>query len=300
MRREPGGAAAAIEPRMRYEKRFVEVLGKRMAYVEAGEGAPIVFFHGNVTSSYMWRNVIPHVEGLGRCVAVDNVGQGDSDKLEGSMYRLADHQPFTNALLDALGVEENFVIVTHDWGAQLGFTWAARRRERLRGVVVCQGVVGDFAWSHWPPEVQALFRRFRGAEGEELVLGRNWFVEKVLPAMVIREVSREIHDEYRRPYRRPGEDRRPTLTWPREIPIEGEPADVLEVIERNNAWLEQHPAPKLFINAEPGAVLVGAHRERVRGWPNVTEASVAGLHYCHEDSPDEMGRAIAGWLASLD
>lgn len=295
-----GGRAALIEPRMRYEKRFVEVLGKRMAFVEAGEGAPIVFFHGNVTSSYMWRNVIPHLEGLCRCVAIDNIGQGDSDKLEGSMYRLADHQPFTNALLDALGVEENAVIVTHDWGAQLGFTWAAERRERLKGVVICQGVVGDFAWSHWPPEVQALFRRFRSAEGEELVLERNWFVEKVLPAMVLREVSPEIHDEYRRPYRNPGEDRRPTLTWPREIPIEGEPADVLEVIERNAAWLERSPVPKLFINAEPGAVLVGAHRERVRGWPNVTEASVPGLHYCHEDSPHEMGRAIAAWRASLD
>ena len=166
--------------------------------------------------------------------------------------------------------------------------------------MICQGVVGDFEWSHWPPDVQALFKRFRSGEGEKLVLEQNFFVEKILPAMVIREVSREIHDEYRRPYRNPGEDRRPTLTWPREIPIEGEPADVLEIIERNNAWLEQHPVPKLFINSDPGAVLVGEHRRMIRSWPNVKEVTVAGLHYCHEDSPDEMGRAIARWYASLD
>ena len=159
--------------------------------------------------------------------------------------------------MDVLDVGENVTIVTHDWGAQLGFTWASERQDALKGIVICQGVLGDFEWSHWPPDVQALFRRFRSGEGEELVLEHNFFVEKILPAMVIREVSQEIHDEYRRPYRNPGEDRRPTLTWPREIPIEGEPADVLEIIERNNAWLEKHPAPKLFINSDPGAVLVG-------------------------------------------
>ncbi len=270
-----------------------------MAYVEAGEGDPIVFFHGNITSSYMWRNVIPHVEGLGRCIAIDNIGQGDSEKLSGSNYRLVDHQPYTNALMDALGVTENVTIVTHDWGAQLGFTWASGRQDALKGVVICQGVLGNFEWSHWPPDVQALFRRFRSEEGEELVLEQNFFVEKILPAMVIREVSQDIHDEYRRPYRNPGEDRRPTLTWPREIPIEGEPADVLEIIERNNAWLERHPVPKLFINSDPGAVLVGEHRRMIRSWPNVEEVTVAGLHYCHEDSPDDMGRAIAGWYTSL-
>ena len=181
-----------IEPRMRYEKKFVKVLGRKMAYVEAGEGDAIVFFHGNITSSYMWRNVIPHVEGLGRCIAIDNIGQGDSEKLPDSMYRLVDHQPFTNALMDALGVGENVTIVTHDWGAQLGFTWASERQDALKGVVICQGVVGDFEWSHWPPDVQALFKRFRSGEGEKLVLEQNFFVEKILPAMVIREVSRKF------------------------------------------------------------------------------------------------------------
>ena len=284
---------------MRYDKKYVEVDGSRMAYVEAGEGDPIVFFHGNITSSFMWRNVIPHVESLGRCIAIDNIGQGDSDKLEGSQYRLVDHQPFTDGILAALGVEDDVTIVTHDWGAQLAFTWAGDRQNRLKGVVICQGVMGNFGWNHWPPRVEALFRRFRSDEGEELVLEQNFFVEKILPAMVIRELPREIHDEYRRPYRNPGEDRRTTLTWPREIPIEGEPADVLEIIERNNAWLAASPVPKLFINTDPGAVLVGEHRDMVRSWPNVVEVTVRGLHYCHEDSPDEMGRAIAQWYSSL-
>lgn len=284
---------------MNCEKQYVDVNGSRMAYVEAGEGDPIVFLHGNITSSYMWRNIIPHVEHLGRCIAIDNIGQGDSQKLEGSMYRLADHQPFTDGILAALGVTEGVTIVMHDWGAQLGLNWAASRQDRLKGIVMCQGVIGNFEWSHWPPEVQELFRRFRSDEGEELVLGQNHFVEKILPAMVLGEVSSEIHDEYRRPYRNPGEDRRTSLTWPREIPIEGEPADVLAVIEANNSWVGASPIPKLFINTDPGAVLVGEHRAMVRRWPALSEVTVPGLHYCHEDSPDEMGRAIAEWYRSL-
>jgi haloalkane dehalogenase len=288
-----------INPKMNYEKKRMEVNGKQMAYVDTGDGDPIVFFHGNITSSYMWRNVIPHVEGFARCIAIDNIGQGDSDKLEGSMYRLADHQPFTNGLLAALGIEENFTIVTHDWGAQLGLTWASEQKDALKGIVMCQGVIGNFHWDHWPPDVRVLFKRFRSGEGEELVLQENFFVEKILPAMVVGEVTEEIHNEYRRPYHNPGEDRRPTLTWPREIPIEGEPADTLDIIERNNAWVAESPVPKLFINTEPGAVLVGEHRDMVRSWPNVSEVTVKGLHYCHEDSPDEMGRAIADWYQTL-
>lgn len=283
----------------RYSKRFADVLGRRMAYVEAGTGDPIVFLHGNITSSYMWRNVMPHVEHLGRCIAIDNIGQGDSDKIAGSMYRLTDHQRHVSALLDELGVEDDVTLVTHDWGAQLGLTWAADRRDRLAGIVLCQGVIGDFAWSHWPAEVQALFRRFRSPEGEELVLEQNLFVEKVLPSLVIRDLPAEVHDEYRRPFRTPGEDRRTSLTWPREIPIGGSPADVLETIEANNAWMAADPVPKLFINTEPGAVLVGAHRDMVRSWPNLTEVTVPGLHYCHEDSPAEMGQAIARWREAL-
>lgn len=288
-----------INPKMQYEKKKIEVLGKKMAYVDVGEGDPIVFFHGNITSSFMWRNIIPYVEGMARCIAIDNIGQGDSDKLEGSMYRLADHQPYTNGILEALGLNENVTIMMHDWGAQLGLTWANANRGAIKGIAYMQGVMGDFEWSQWPEDVQKLFKRFRSEEGEELVLQQNFFVEKILPAMVLRDVTEEEHNEYRRPYRTPGEDRRPTLTWPREIPIEGKPAGPLEVIERNNAWMRENQLPKLFINAEPGAVLIGKHREMVRQFPNQTEVTVSGLHYIHEDSPDEIGKALAEWYAGL-
>ncbi len=288
-----------IDPAMRYEKKTVEVLGKRMAYVDEGEGDPIVFFHGNITSSFMYRNIIPHALPLARCVAVDNIGQGDSEKLDGSMYRLEDHQRYIDGFMDAMGFSENVTIMVHDWGAQLGFTWARRHREAMKGIAHMQGVLGDFAWHHWPEKVQILFKRFRSPEGEELVLGGNYFVENILPAMTLRDLSEEEMDEYRRPYRNPGEDRRPTLTWPREIPIEGYPSDVLKVIEENNAWLAESPLPKLFINSEPGAVLIGEHRDMVRAWPNTTSVTVAGLHYIHEDSPAEIGSALAGWYEGL-
>lgn len=281
-----------------YAKRHATVLGKRMAYVESGQGDPIVFLHGNITSSFMWRNVIPHLEDLGRCIAIDNIGQGDSAKLAPSgpgSYRLAEHQRYIDGLLELLGIDRDVTLVVHDWGSQLGFTWAYRHPDSVRGIAYVQALVGNFSWSQWPPEVQALFRRFRSSEGEELVLQQNFFVERILPAMVLRKLTDAEMEEYRRPFRNPGEDRRPTLTWPREIPIEGEPADVLEVIERNSAWLGTSQIPKLFINAEPGAVLVGKHREICRAWPNQTEVTVRGLHYVHEDSPDEIGAAIRKW-----
>ena len=290
-----------IDPRMHYEKKRIPALGRTMAYVEVGTGDPIVFLHGNITSSYMWRNIIPHLEGFARCIAIDNIGQGDSDKLDDSgpgSYRLAEHQRYTDAALEALDLGDRVTIMVHDWGSQLGFSWARLHPERMKGVALMQALVGNFHWRHWPAEVQALFRRFRSAEGEDLVLGQNAFVEKVLPAMVLRDLREEELAEYRRPYP-PGEARRPTLTWPREIPIEGEPADTLAIVNENSAFLRASPLPKLFINTQPGAVMVGEHREIVRGWPNLTEVTVPGLHYCHEDSPDDIGRALADWYRGL-
>ena len=291
-----------IDPVMHYEKKHIDVLGKSMAYVEAGQGDPIVFLHGNITSSYMWRNIIPYAEPFGRCIALDNIGQGDSDKLDDSgpgRYRLAEHQTYLDAALDALGIDHNVTIVVHDWGSQLGFTWANQHRDAMKAVIYMQALIGNFHWHHWPEEVQALFHRFRSDDGEQLVIQENMFVEKVLPAMVIRDITEQEHNEYRRPYRTPGEDRRPTLTWVREIPIEGEPADVLDIVERNAAWLQESPLPKLFINTDPGAVLVGEHRALCRSFPNQTEVTVPGLHYCHEDSPDQIGQAIADFLPTV-
>ena len=287
---------------MPFQKKRLSALGKTMAYVDEGQGNPIVFLHGNVTSSFMWRNIIPHLTPYARCIALDNIGQGDSDKLDNSgpdSYRLAEHQRYTNAALEALDLGDQVTIMVHDWGSQLGFTWAREHADRMRGIASMQALVGNFHWDHWPPLVQELFRRFRSEDGEQLVLQENHFVEQVLPAMVIRDLREEEMTEYRRPYRTPGEDRRPTLTWPREIPIEGEPADTLAVIEENDAVLRASPLPKLFINTEPGAVLVGEHRDIIRRWPHQTEVTVAGLHYCHEDSPHEIGRALADWYQTL-
>jgi haloalkane dehalogenase len=292
-------SGSSPNPTTRYATRYATVLGKRMAYVEAGHGDPIVFLHGNITSSFMWRNVMQHLEGLGRCIAIDNIGQGDSEKLAPSgpgSYRLVEHQRYVDGLLETLGIGRNVTLVVHDWGSQLGFTWAHHHPDAVRGIAYVQALVGNFTWDQWPPEVQALFRRFRSPEGEELVLQQNFFVERILPAMVMRRLTEAEMDEYRRPFRNPGEDRRPTLTWPRELPIEGEPADVLAIIQRNSAWLGASRIPKLFINAEPGAVLVGKHREICRAWPNQTEVTVRGLHYVHEDSPDEIGAAIRNWV----
>jgi haloalkane dehalogenase len=291
---------------MRYAKKRVQVLGKSMAYVDTGpvDGSDdtFVFFHGNITSSYMWRNIMPHVEDKARCIAIDSIGQGDSEKLENSgpgSYRLEEHQRYVNALLAEIGLAGPVILMMHDWGVQLGTTWARQTGADIKGIAYTQGVMGNFGWDYWPPHVSDLMRRFKSDEGEELVLQQNFFVEKILPAMVIRELPDEVWNEYRRPYRQAGEDRRPTLTWPREIPVEGEPADVLEIVETNNAWLMQNPVAKLLIMCEPATVLKGEILENVRRFPNQTEATVKGLHYVHEDSPHEIGQALANWAETL-
>ncbi len=288
---------------MRYEKRTIEVHGKRLAYVDTGgAGDPIVFLHGNITQSYMWRNVIPHVEPLARCIALDNIGQGDSQKLDDSgpqSYRLAEHQQYVDGFLDQLDLGDAVTLMMHDWGVQLGLTWGNAHRGRVKGIAHMQGLMGNLTWDFWSPEVSALMRRFRSDDGEDLVLGQNFFVEKVLPAMVIRDLPDEVWNEYRRPYSDRGEGRRPTLTWPREIPVEGEPADVLAVIEENNRWLSESQIPKLYIHVQPESVMKGHILDEVRRFPNQTEVVVSGLHYVQEDSPHEIGRALADWYAGL-
>ena len=288
-----------IASKSKYGKQTVTILGKTMAYVDTGGDLdPIVFFHGNITSSYMWRNVMPHVEELARCIAVDNIGQGDSEKLEDSgpgSYRLAEHQLYINSFMEALGLNTNVTLMMHDWGAQLGLTWARKNEHAIKAIAYTQGVMGNFTWGSWPPEVARLMRRYRSNEGEELVLQQNFFVEKILPAMVIRDLPVTVWNEYRRPYKTAGEDRRPTLTWPREIPVEGEPADVLAVINANNAWMAGNDLPKFFVHCEPETVLKDDILKIVRTFPNQTEITVKGLHYVHEDSPHEIGEGLAEW-----
>lgn len=273
-----------------------------MAYVEVGEGDPIVFLHGNPTSSYLWRNVMPHVEGLGRLVVPDLIGMGDSDKLEESgpeRYRFVEHRAFLDQLLEALGVSSNVTFVVHDWGSALGFDWANRHRDQVKGIAFMEAVVQPLTWEDWPGRVRSLFQKFRSPQGEKMILEQNSFVEQVLPGAILRGLSEEEMDVYRGPYREPGEGRRPTLTWPREIPVEGEPVDVVEIVENYGEWLSQSAPPNLFVNADPGAILRGRQREFCRSWPNQVEITVKGSHFIQEDSPDEIGRAIAGWYREL-
>lgn len=291
-----------ISAEERYEKKTLDVLGQRMAYVETGSGAPIVLQHGNPTSSYLWRNIIPHLEGLGRCIAPDLIGMGDSAKLPDSgpdRYTFVEHRKYFDALLDALDVNENVTLVIHDWGSALGFDWANRHRDRVKGIAYMEAIVQPLTWDQWPEAARGVFQGFRSDAGEAMVLDGNVFVERVLPGSVLRGLDEAEMAVYRRPFANAGEDRRPTLTWPRQIPIEGEPADVVEIVKSYAKWLPGSDVPKLFVNAEPGAILTGEPREFCRSWSNQREVTVKGSHFIQEDSPDEIGQAVADWLTGL-
>lgn len=284
------------------DKQYAEIDGLRMAYVEAGTGDPIVFLHGNPTSSYLWRDVIPPLTGLGRCIAPDLIGMGDSDKLPDSgpdSYRFVEHRRYLDALLEQLGVTENVTFVVHDWGSALGFDWANRHRDAIRGLAYMEAIVRPVTWSEWPAAAAPIFQSMRSEAGEEIILTKNVFVERILPSSVLRDLTDAEMAEYRRPFLGGGELRRPTLAWPREIPIDGEPADVAEIVGAYAEWLAQSEVPKLFVNAEPGSILTGPQREFCRSWPNQTEITVPGIHFIQEDSADQIAAAIASWYPSI-
>ncbi len=276
-------------------RRRIDVLDSGMAFVDVGSGAPIVFLHGNPTSSYLWRNVIPHCVSSGRCLAPDLIGMGRSGKAPGGSYRLADHARYLDAWFDTLGLT-NVTLVVHDWGSALGFDWAARHPERVRALAYMEAIVRPVTWGEWPEAARKVFQALRGPGGEEMILTKNVFVERILPASVLRPLGDAEMAAYRAPFAEPGEVRRPTLTWPREIPIDGEPANVVAVVEAYGRWLRTSAVPKLFVNAEPGSILVGAQREFCRAWPNQREVTVRGSHFVQEDSPAEIGLAIADFL----
>jgi haloalkane dehalogenase len=283
-------------------KNHETVSGLRMAYVEIGAGDPIVFLHGNPTSSYLWRNVIPHLNDVARCIAPDLIGMGDSDKLPDSgagSYRFVEHRRYLDGLLDQLDLGDRVTLVVHDWGSGLGFDWANRNRHRVKGIAYMEAIVRPVGWGDWPEPARNLFQAMRSAAGEEIVIDKNVFVERILPGSILRDLTEAEMAVYRAPYVAGGESRRPTLTWPREIPIDGTPADVFRIVSDYAAWLEQGEIPKLFVNAEPGSILVGAQREYCRSWPNQTEVTVPGLHFIQEDSPEEIGSAIRSWYLDL-
>ncbi len=283
-------------------KKRIEIDGIGMAYHEEGDGDPIIFLHGNPTSSYLWRNIIPHVAGLGQVIAPDLVGMGDSDKLPDSgpgRYTFVEHRHYLDGFLNqVIGPETKITLVVHDWGSALGFHWAHRNPDRIKGIAFMEGIVAPVpSWDDFPPPVRPVFEGFRSPAGEEMVLQQNVFVEQVLPGAIMRKLTDEEMTEYRRPFLEPGESRRPTLTWPRQIPIGGEPADVHEIVSSYAAWLPGTEFPKLFVNAEPGALMRGGVRDFVRSWRNVTEVTVPGVHFIQEDSPDEIGAALKDWIS---
>jgi len=269
-----------------------------MAYVESGTGDPVVFFHGNPTSSYLWRNVIPHVEPLGRCIAPDLIGMGDSDAAPDGGYRFVDHRRYLDAFLEQVGVSEQVTLVLHDWGSALGFDWARRHPTAVKGIAYMEAIVRPFALTELPAPVQPVFAALRSPAGDELIVGENVFVERILPGAIIRQLDPEELDEYRRPFLDPAR-RAPALAWPRELPLDGEPRDVVEIVTEYGAWLAGSDVPKLLVKAEPGVLISGASYEFCRRWPNQSEVTVAGRHFLQEDSPEEIGRAIADWYARL-
>lgn len=289
----------SISPVDRYPRKRVRVLDTEMAYADAGQGNPVVFLHGNPTSSYLWRNVIQEVEPMQLCLAPDLIGMGDSGPSPSGSYRFVDHARYLDAWFEALRLRD-VTLVMHDWGSALGFWWAQRHPDRVRGLVYMEAIVRPLtSWDEWPESARKVFQGMRSPAGEEMVLQKNVFVERILPASIMRTLTDEEMARYRKRFAEPGESRRPTLQWPREIPIGGEPADVVGIVDGYSKWLAESEIPKLFVNAEPGSILVGAQREFCRSWPNQQEVTVRGRHFIQEDSPMEIGRAVGKFASSL-
>ena len=287
----------SISPADPHPRKRLDAAGVQMAYVDTGKGDPIVFLHGNPTSSYLWRNIIPHLAPHARCLAPDLAGMGDSGKAPDGAYRLADHIRYLDAWFTALDLAHRKVtLVVHDWGSALGFHWARRNPAAIKGIVYMEAIVQPLRWSEFNDQARPLFQALRSPAGEDLILQRNTFVERILPGSVLRKLTGAEMDAYRRPFLAPGESRRPMLTWPRQIPLDGEPADVVAIVNDYAAWLSNSEVPKLFINAEPGAILIGAMREFCRSFKNQTEVTVPGSHFIQEDSGATIGKAIAAWM----
>lgn len=296
-----------ISPYDPYPRYRVAAGGVAMAYVDTGYGGAavgdgddaVVFLHGNPTFSYLWRNVIPYLEPLARCLAPDLAGMGESGPTPDGSYRFADHRRHLDAWFDAVIPAGRVTLVMHDWGSALGFHWAYRHPERIKGLAYLEAIVRPLALGEWPAAARRVFQGLRSPAGEEMALTNNVFVERILPGSVLRELSPAALAVYRRPFAEPGESRRPTLAWPREIPIDGAPADVAALVQEYADWLARSPWPKLFLNAEPGAILTGAQREFCRAWPNQQEVTISGVHFLPEESPAAMGQALARWYGDL-
>jgi haloalkane dehalogenase len=282
-------------------KKFIKINNKKMAYVEMGVGDPIIFQHGNPTSSYLWRNIMPHLKDMGRCIAVDLIGMGDSEKLENSnanSYLYEEQRDYLFGVWSKLGIKDNVTMILHDWGSVLGFDWAYQNPDSIKGIAYMEAIVKPITWSDWPEGARGIFKGFRSESGESLILEKNMFIEAILPNSIIRKLNTDEMEMYRKPYSKQGEDRRPMLSWPREIPIEGSPENVVKIVSKYSEWLKKSSLKKLFINADPGSILIGKQREFCRTWDNQEEVTVKGRHFLQEDSPNEIGVAIKNWMSS--
>ena len=284
------------------DKKKISIDGKEIAYRQQGSGEPIVFLHGNPTSSYLWRNITPYLHDQASCISMDLIGMGDSDKLDNpdtNSYRFEEHFYYVEKAIKALTNNKKITLVIHDWGSALGFHWSYKHPELIKGIAYMEAIVKEMTWDDWDKNAKSIFQGFRSDAGENLVLEKNYFVEKVLPGSIIRMLDADEMNEYRRPFLSSGEDRRPTLSWPREIPIEGQPRNGCQIVNEYAEWMKTNNIPKLFINAEPGAITTGRIREFCRSWKNQTEVTVKGIHFIQEDSPDEIGKALSKWYKEL-
>ena len=287
---------------MKYTKKFKSIRDKKMAYVDEGNGDTFLFLHGNPTSSYLWRNIAPYVEDLGRIVIPDLIGMGDSEKLDGvdnHEYKYHGQYGYLCELLNSLDLGNNIHLIIHDWGSAMGFQFARENQERVKSITYMEAIVMPLTWEQWPDAATKIFGLFRSEAGEELILEKNFFVERILLADSTTGYSEEERQEYLKPYLDPGEDRRPTLTWPRQIPLDGEPGLVVEEVRKNAEFHKDSEIPKLFVNADPGTILVGDQREFVRSWKNQTEITVKGNHFVQEDSSEEIGQALRNFVQDI-
>ncbi|MED6343973.1 MAG: haloalkane dehalogenase [Pseudomonadota bacterium] len=281
----------------------INVNGKRIAYDRTGQGSPMVFLHGNPTSSYLWRNIVPHLESFASCYVFDLIGMGDSDKLDKSgpdSYGFEEHFEYLDQAINEVITDDKITLVLHDWGSALGFHWAFKNQDRVNGIAYMEGIVKELKWEEWNEQSRGLFQAMRSDAGEELILEKNIFIEKILTGSIIRDLSHEELETYREPFNQPGEDRRPMLSWPRQIPIEGEPKNVCKIVSEYSDWMSKNNMPKLFINAEPGAIIQGSVRDFCRTWNNQSEITVKGIHFIQEDSPNEIGSAIQEWYEKIN
>mgnify|MGYP001157363536 FL=1 len=283
-------------------KKYMDILGKQMAYLDEGSGQSIVFLHGNPASSFLWRNITPFVKDLGRIVVPDLIGMGDSEKLEGidnPDYTYHGQYKYLSNLLDSLDLGNEINLVIHDWGSAMGFQYARENPSRIKSISFMEAIVMPMTWDDWPEIARNIFQLMRSEAGEEIVLEKNIFVERILFNDSEKGLSDEAKKEYIRPFKNAGEDRRPTLTWPRQIPIDGSPEAVIDEVTKNGEFHKNSDIPKLFINADPGTILIGKQREFVRSWTNLKEVTVKGNHFVQEDSPHEIGEALKVFIETI-